>query len=98
MQELLVILGAEASILVFVAAMTVYAKRMDVLSGRTFEQSIDAARGRVHSPPPRRARDLLPLIGTWLDVAATDRSNLVQRPDLTKTPRSPRQSRSRTLS
>lgn len=36
--ELLVILGAEASILGFVAAMTLYAKRMDVLSGRSFER------------------------------------------------------------
>jgi len=35
--ELLVILGAEASLLGFVAAMSLHARRMDVLSGRSFE-------------------------------------------------------------
>lgn len=33
--ELLVILGAEAAILVFMAAMTLHARRMDVRSGRS---------------------------------------------------------------
>jgi len=59
--ELLVIVGAEASILGFVVAMTLRAKRMDVLSGRSLEQSAISARRDRHSPRPigRWARDLL---------------------------------------
>ncbi|BBO05429.1 hypothetical protein CO683_39845 [Bradyrhizobium ottawaense] len=59
--ELLVIVGAEASILGFVVAMALRAKRMDVLSGRSLEQPVISARHDRHAPPPigRRARDLL---------------------------------------
>lgn len=38
--ELLVILGAEASILGFVVAMSLHTKRTDVLSGRSFEHPV----------------------------------------------------------
>lgn len=44
--ELMVILGAEVTMLIFVATMTLRAKRMDVLSGRFFE------RGATGKPPP----------------------------------------------
>lgn len=59
--ELLVIVGAEASILGFVVAMTLRAKRMDVLSGRSLERPVIPARRDRHSLRPigRRARDLL---------------------------------------
>lgn len=62
--ELLVILGAEASILVFVAAMTLYAKRMDVLSGRSFERSVVSSTDNRHPLRSirRKPRDLLRLI------------------------------------
>lgn len=46
--ELLVILGAEASILGFVAAMSLHARRMDVLSGRSFEHAIVPPRENRH--------------------------------------------------
>lgn len=63
--ELLVILGAEASILGFVAAMSLHARRMDVLSGRSFEHPIVSPSGNEHPAwsSRRRARDLLRLIG-----------------------------------
>lgn len=59
--ELLVILGAEATILVFVAAMTLHARRMDVLSGRSFERSVASPTGNRHPLRPirRKPRDLL---------------------------------------
>lgn len=65
--ELLVILGAEASILVFVAAMNLHAKRMDVLRGRSFEHPIFSPRGNKHlaRSSHRMGRDLLRLIGGW---------------------------------
>jgi hypothetical protein len=50
--ELLVILGAEASILGFVAAMTLHAKRMDVLSGRSFERPIVSPGGNNRGARP----------------------------------------------
>ena len=63
--ELLVILGAEASILGFVVAMSLRARRMDVLSGRSFEHPIVSPAGNEHPARSshRRARDLLQLIG-----------------------------------
>lgn len=63
--ELLVILGAEASILGFVVAMSLHARRMDVLSGRSFEHPIVSPAGNEHPARSshRRARDLLRLIG-----------------------------------
>lgn len=47
--ELVVILGVEAAVLLFVAAMTLHARRMDVLSGRFFET---AAASPAHSRWP----------------------------------------------
>lgn len=81
MPELVVILGAEASILVFVAAMTLYARRMDVLSGRSFEQSVVTTASSRHSSSPRhrRARDLLRLIRRWGAIAAVALSDLLRR-------------------
>lgn len=63
--ELLVILGAEASILGFVAAMSLHARRMDVLSGRSFEHPTVSARGNKHLARLSHSmtRDLLRLIG-----------------------------------
>ncbi len=65
--ELLVILGAEAAILGFVAAMSLHTKRMDVLSGRSFRAP--------HRPSWRKqasgavaqskAHDLLRFTGSW---------------------------------
>lgn len=46
--ELLVILRAEATMLVFMAAMTLYAKRMDVLSGWSLERSGVSPTGNTH--------------------------------------------------
>lgn len=65
--ELLVILGAEASILGFVAAMTLHAKRMDVLSGRSFERPIVSPGGNSHlgRSSHRKVRNLLGLTGRW---------------------------------
>lgn len=62
--ELLVILGAEATILASVAAMTLYAKRMDVLSGRSFERSVAPPTDNGHPPRPvrRKPRDLMWLL------------------------------------
>ncbi|GMO46307.1 hypothetical protein TM239_65940 [Bradyrhizobium sp. TM239] len=59
--ELLVIVGAEASILGVVVAMALHARRMDVLSGRSLEHPVISARRDRHPPRPigRRARDLL---------------------------------------
>jgi hypothetical protein len=98
MPELLVTLGVEALILVFVAAMTLYARRMDVLSGRTFEKSVVARLDNEHPPRSlrRRARDLLPLIRRWFSVPAPDQWNGLRWPDLVRTPRSRHQSRPRT--
>jgi hypothetical protein len=44
--ELMVILGVEITMLIFVATMSLREKRMDVLSGRFFE------RGATGKPPP----------------------------------------------
>jgi len=53
MPELLVVLGAEASIFVFVAAMTLHARRMDVLSGRFFATpaALPTVGGDLSGPP-----------------------------------------------
>lgn len=48
--ELVVILGAEASMLIFITTMTLRAKRMDVLSGRFFERPVISLAGNRHSP------------------------------------------------
>jgi len=65
--ELLVILGAEASILGVVAAMTLHAKRMDVLSGRSFERPIVSPGGNRHPgrSPHQTVRNLVKLTGRW---------------------------------
>lgn len=98
--ELLVILGAEASILVFVAAMTLYAKRMDVLSGRSFERSVVSPTGNRHPPRSilRKPRALLRLIRRWVDLTTFAPANLLRRPDITRMPRSSLQIRPQTPS
>jgi len=85
--ELLVILGAEATILVFVAAMTLYARRMDVLSGRSFEQSEVSPTGIWHRSRSlrRTAHGLLRrLTRRWRDRTRFAPANLLQRPDITR--------------
>jgi hypothetical protein len=70
--ELFAILGAEAALLVFLAAMAVHAKRMDVLSGRHFERLAVSATG--NGPPPlsvrAHARNLLRLARKWARTRA----------------------------
>lgn len=68
--ELLVILGAEASILAFVVAMSLHTKRMDVLSGRSFEHPIVAPEGNRRSArsPDQEARDLMRFTGRWASI------------------------------
>lgn len=97
---LLVIVGAEASILVFLAAMTLYAKRMDVLSGRSFERSVVSPTDSRHPLRPirRKPRDLLRLLRKWIDLAALAPPDLLRRPDITRTPRSSFQTRLQTPS
>jgi hypothetical protein len=93
--ELLVILGAEASLLVFPAAMTVYAKRMDVLSGRSFERSVVSPTNDRHPLRPfrRESRDLLLLIRRLIDLAISrdgptlpERRGRAFRPDRSSAP------------
>lgn len=87
--ELFVILGAETIILASIAAMTRYAKRMDVLRGRSVEQSVVSLKGSRHPPRSirRKSRDLLRLIGRWRDLTMFAPLSLVRRPDITGTPR-----------
>lgn len=75
--ELIVILGAEACMLVFTMTMTLRARRMDVLSGRFFERPVVSPTGNGHSPQRvrRHAYDLLRLTRTWIDVDRIDRSD-----------------------
>lgn len=86
--ELLVILGAEVTILAYVAAMTLYARRMDVLSGRSFERSVVSPMGNKHPLRSlrRKPRDLLRLIRRWGDLAtfAFPPRNLLRRPVITR--------------
>ena len=84
--ELLVILGAEATVLVFVAAMTLHARRMDVLSGRSFERSGVSPTGTWHGSQwlGRTAHSLLRLIRRWRGRAAFAPANLLRRPDITR--------------
>ena len=86
--ELLVILGAEAIILVFVAAMTLYARRMDVLSGRSFERSVASPTRNRH--PFRSIRlkphDLLRLIRRCNGLVTLSARNLLRRPVLARAP------------
>jgi hypothetical protein len=97
---LLVILGAEATLLVFVAAMTLYARRMDVLSGRSFERSVASPTGNRHPSRSirRKLRNLLRLIRRWGDLTTFAPSNLLRRPDITRTPRSGLETRPQTPS
>ena len=77
MPELTVILGVEAAVLVFVAAMNLRARRMDVLSGRFFETPA-ASPGRsgwtrsIRAP----ARHLQQLTRSWARVARMMLMNL----------------------
>ncbi|MEA3133692.1 MAG: hypothetical protein QOG17_1538 [Gammaproteobacteria bacterium] len=67
--ELLVILGVEATMLIFIAAMTLHVRRTDVLSGRFFEPS-SVTRDKGHLPQSLRAgvRDLLPLMRSRIRI------------------------------
>jgi hypothetical protein len=69
-EELLVILGAEAALLVFVTAMTLHIRRMDVLSGQPLERPAASPAGERFSLRSVRARtwDLLRLT-RWVGVA-----------------------------
>jgi len=93
--ELLVILGAEATILVFVAAMTLHARRMDVLNRRSSERSAVSPRLLPRSIR-RKQRDLLRLIRRWVDLTTFAPLNLLRRPDIFRTLVSTLQSRRRT--
>lgn len=99
-RELLVILGAEATILACVAAMTLYARRMDVLSGRSLEQSVVSPTGNRHPPRSirRKPRDLLRLIRRCGDLIKFAPPNLLRRPDITRMPRLGLQTRPQTPS
>jgi hypothetical protein len=85
--ELLVILGAEAAILVFVAAMTLHARRMDVLSGRSFERSVVLPVENRHPSRSicRRPRVLLRLIRRWGNLTTFAPPNLLPQSDITRT-------------
>lgn len=85
--ELLVILGAEAAILVFVAAMTLHARRMDVRSGGSFERSVVLPVGNRHPSRSirRRPRVLLRLIRRWGNLTTFAPPNLLPRSDITRT-------------
>lgn len=69
--ELAVILGAEASMLVFITTMTLRAKRMDVLSGRFFERPVVSPASNSHAPQWVRgyAQDLSRFARTSISVA-----------------------------
>ena len=85
--ELLVILGAEATVLVFVAAMTLYARRMDVLSGRSFERSgVSPTTGTWHWARllRRTTRGLLRLVRRWSSRTTFPPANLLRGPDITR--------------
>lgn len=98
--ELLVILGAEATILACVAAMTLYARRMDVLSGRSLKGSAVSSAGNRHPlrSISRKPRDLLRLIRRWGDLIKFAPPSLLRRPDITRMPRLGRQARPQTRS
>ena len=98
--ELLVVLGAEATILTCVAAMTLYARRMDVLSGRSIERSVVSPPGNRHQSRSirRKSRDLLRLIRRWGELTTFAPRNLWQRPDSSRTSRLGLQARSQTPS
>lgn len=78
-EELLVILGAEAILLVFVTAMTLHLKQTDVLRGlhRPAARRFDG-RPNSSSPSSIRARvgALLPLTKTWMGVGKLAPANL----------------------
>lgn len=79
--ELLVILGAEATILVFVVAITLYAKRMDVLSGRSLEQPVVSPRGNRHRPRSirQKARYFIRLSLRWGESITITPPGLLRR-------------------
>lgn len=78
-EELLVILGAEATLLVFVTAMTLHLKRMDVLSG-LHRRAARRFAGRHNKPLPHsvraRAWALLSLAKTWIGIGRLTPANL----------------------
>lgn len=76
--ELLVILGAEASLLGFVVAMNLHAKRMDVLSRRSFEPPIVSPWGNRHLA---RSRDLLRLTRRWGELITFVPPDFLRRAD-----------------
>ncbi|MCA1362890.1 hypothetical protein I6F14_16205 [Bradyrhizobium sp. IC3069] len=78
-EELLVILGAEAILLVFVTAMTLRSKRMDVLSG-LHRRAVSWSACQHSEPAPysvrARAGALLSALPTWIGTARLTPANL----------------------
>lgn len=78
-EELLVILGAEATLLVFVTAMSLYRKRMDVLS-ELHRRAARGGAGRHSKPSPHsiraRAWVLLSLPKAWTGTGRLTQQSL----------------------
>lgn len=78
-EELLVILGAEATLLVFVTAMSLHRKRMDVLS-ELHRRAARGVAGRHSKPSPHsvraRAWVLLSLPKAWIGIGRLTPANL----------------------
>jgi hypothetical protein len=88
-EELLIILATEAVLLVFVTAMTLYVKRMDVLRGRSLKQAASAlARNtRLQGSIGARVRDSVRMTGRWLGVARSNIFRFSRRPGPIRGPR-----------
>jgi hypothetical protein len=80
-EELLIILAAEAVLLVFVTAMTLHVGRMDVLKGRSLKRAAGALTRNMRSQGSigARVRDSMRLTGRWLGIAKTNMLWLSQR-------------------
>ena len=81
-EELLIILAAEAVLLVFVAAMTLHVGRMDVLKGRSLKRAAGALARSMRSQGSigARVRDSMRLTGRWPGVARSKIFELSRRP------------------
>jgi hypothetical protein len=81
-KELLIILAVEAVLLVFVAAMTLYVKRMDVLRGRSLKQAAGALARNMRSQGSIGVRvwDSMRLIGRRPGIDKSKIFELSRRP------------------
>jgi hypothetical protein len=81
-EELLIILAAEAVLLVFVTAMTLHVGRMDVLKGRSLKRAPGALTRNMRSQGSigARVRDSMRLTGRWPGVARSKIFELSRRP------------------